>query len=224
MKSDIVIKIKNLIHVYTGYVDVPALQDISFEVKTGEKICIAGPSGSGKSTLLRCIGGMINPTSGQLYVAGHDLFRINSENKAIFRLKNIGFLFQDENLFPYLKIRENIALPLIINRNSKNDIKKRVEYLTNSLNISQHIDKFPFEISGGEKQRVSIAVALANDPQLIIADEPTASVDHDTAKVIIELLEKQIDENNRTLIYSTHDPFIMSKASRIIKLNSGRIE
>ena len=116
MKSDIVIKIKNLIHVYTGYVDVPALQDISFEVKTGEKICIAGPSGSGKSTLLRCIGGMINPTSGQLYVAGHDLFRINSENKAIFRLKNIGFLFQDENLFPYKKIREYIALPFIINR------------------------------------------------------------------------------------------------------------
>ena len=204
--------------------DAPALVDVSLDIRAGERVCLMGPSGSGKTTLLNLIGCLDKPTEGKLMVADTDVLHLDRKQSASFRGNNIGFIFQDFNLIPILTVFENIEYPLLMVQNvSPGDRKKRVMTLLEAVGMIEQKDKFPDQISGGQKQRVAIARALVTNPKLVLADEPTANLDHKTAYLVIELMKKMRDEFQTTFIFSTHDQKIVGEAEIIYALEDGEI-
>lgn len=207
-----------------GDVDVPALRDVDFTIEPGAFVAFVGPSGSGKSTLLNLIGCLDHPTGGNLTVLDTDVATLDRRAAADFRGKHIGFVFQDFNLIPVLTVYENIEYPLIMVQDWPDEKRrKQVTRLLEAVGMSGQGNKRPDQISGGQKQRVAVARALATNAQLVLADEPTANLDHDTAYRIIELMKKMRNELGTTFVFSTHDPKIMAAAEVIFTLEDGRI-
>jgi putative ABC transport system ATP-binding protein len=219
------IQAEHLIKTYrAGEVEVTAVKDAEFSIEAKSFVAFVGPSGSGKSTLLNMIGCLDRPTSGSLRVLGVDVASLERRAAAEFRGRNIGFIFQDFNLIPVLSAYENIEYPLVmVQRRAPAERAKRVRELLDAVGMADQAAKRPDQLSGGQKQRVAIARALVGSSKLVLADEPTANLDHDTALRIIDLMKKMRDEFGTTFVFSTHDPKIMQAAEQTITLEDGAI-
>ena len=203
-------------------VRVEVFKDINMDVEKGQFTVIGGPSGSGKTTLLNIIGGIDKPTSGKIIVFGEDL-EVKDENfLASFRCDNIGFVFQSYNLVSTLTVAENVAFPMEWARKAGNQVRERVEELLDLVDLQRRAEHFPFQLSGGEQQRVAFARALANDPPLLLVDEPTGNLDLKTSKKIIQVLEALKNEG-KTIIVATHDEQILTLAQQKLFLEDGRL-
>jgi putative ABC transport system ATP-binding protein len=210
---------------YTGEVSVKALKGLSFEIDPSSFVSFVGPSGSGKTTLLNLIGCLDKPTSGKLKIAGTDVLHLDRKQSASFRGNNIGFIFQDFNLIPVLTVYENIEYPLLMVQSAPaSERKKRVTALLDAVGMIDQKNKYPDQISGGQKQRVAVARALVTNPKLVLADEPTANLDHKTAYLVIELMKKMRDEFKTTFIFSTHDQKIVGEAEILYTLEDGELK
>lgn len=209
----------------SGEVDVLAVKGIDFAIEAKSFVAFVGPSGSGKSTLLNMIGCLDHPTGGKLTVIDTDVATLDRRAAAEFRGKHIGFVFQDFNLIPVLTVYENVEYPLIMVQDWP-EAKRRnqVMRLLEAVGMSGQANKRPDQISGGQKQRVAIARALATDAKLVLADEPTANLDHDTAYRIIGLMKAMRDELGTTFVFSTHDPKIMGEAEVVFTLEDGHLQ
>ena len=206
-----------------GEIENMALENISFSVEAGAFAAIVGPSGSGKSTLLNLIGALDHPSSGDLQVCATQISSLSRTEAAKFRGDNIGFIFQDFNLIPVLTVFENVEYPLLMVRNWPAEKRReRVMQVLAAVGMVEQAEKKPDQISGGQKQRVAVARALVGEPKLVLADEPTANLDHDTAYRIINLMKQMRDDFGTTFLFSTHDPKIMSEAEQTFVLEDGR--
>jgi len=207
-----------------GDVDVPALRGIDFSIEPSSFVAFVGPSGSGKTTLLNMVGCLDKPSSGRLVVLGTEVAALDRRAAADFRGANIGFIFQDFNLIPVLSAYENIEYPLLMVQDWPADRRRaRVTELLEAVGMAEQAGKRPDQLSGGQKQRVAVARALTTHPKLVLADEPTANLDHGTAYRIIELMKKMRDGFGTTFIFSTHDPKIVGEAEVILTLEDGRL-
>ncbi len=223
--EEYVIITENLTEEYLlGKVVVPALRGVNLKIKRGEFAVIMGPSGSGKSTLLNLLGGLQKPTGGRVLINGVDLSTLNENQLAIFRRKNVGFVFQAYNLIPTLTAIENVELPMIFYNIPPNERKRRAEKLLHSLGLGDRLHHRPSELSGGEQQRVSIARALANNPEIILADEPTGNLDTKTGRRIMDEIVKVNRDFGKTIVMVTHDPEVAHFGDRIIHIRDGKIE
>jgi putative ABC transport system ATP-binding protein len=202
--------------------EVEVLKDITLNVARGEFVAICGPSGSGKTTLLNIISGIDRPTSGKVIVLGQDLTIQDEDFLAEFRCSNVGFVFQSYNLVSTLTVAENVAFPMEWSRKPELEIEKRVAELLETVGLQHRSDHFPAQLSGGEQQRVAFARALANNPQIVLADEPTGNLDMKNGQKITQML-KMLKTNGKTVIASTHDPEITQLADRILCLEEGRL-
>lgn len=200
-----------------------AIQDISFSVQEGEFVGIMGASGSGKTTLLNCISTIDTVSAGHIYLNGTDVTEINEKQIARFRRENLGFVFQDFNLLDTLTISENIALALTINRVPAGEIDSRVREIAGKLNITDILDKYPYQVSGGQKQRCACARAIINQPKLILADEPTGALDSHSSQMLLSAIQSINETLGATILMVTHDAFSASYANRILFLRDGTI-
>jgi putative ABC transport system ATP-binding protein len=219
------IKVYDLVVDYLlGKVVVPALRGINLNIKRGDFISIMGKSGSGKSTLLQVIGGLQRPTKGKVFIGDIDITKLNENSLAIFRRKNIGFVFQSYNLIPTLTAIENVELPMIFFNKNLKERRERAIFLLTKFKLEERINHKPSELSGGEQQKVAIARSLANDPEIILADEPTGNLDSKTGESIMgEFLN--INKNfNKTVIVVTHAREVAEYANKIIHIKDGNIE
>jgi putative ABC transport system ATP-binding protein len=205
-------------------IQVHALRDIDLQIEAGSFLAFIGPSGSGKTTLLNLIGCLDKPTSGSLEVAGVDVLQLDRKAAAKFRGEKIGFIFQSFNLLPVLTVFENIEYPLVmVQSEAAAERRRRIEQLLEAVGMNQQKDKLPEQLSGGQKQRVAIARALVTRPELVLADEPTANLDHETAGMIIRLMKQMRDNFGTTFIFSTHDTRIIGAAELVYTLEDGRL-
>ena len=213
--------------VSTWFGDPPArteaLRDVSFSVEHNEMLYIVGPSGSGKTTLLSVISGILRPNAGTVLVEGKDIWRLGTDALADFRLHNLGFVFQDYHLFPRLTTLENIAVPLILRRVPWSEGLARARRVLKVVELEDKAELPPKRLSGGEQQRVAIARAIVAEPDLLILDEPTASLDGDTGRRILAFVRNQVLSDRRAILVVTHDERIYDYASRIIRMEDGRI-
>jgi putative ABC transport system ATP-binding protein len=205
-----------------GDAKVEVLKDVSLNVATGEFVAICGPSGSGKTTLLNIISGIDKPTSGKIVVFGEDLAEKDEDFLADFRCNNVGFVFQSYNLVSTLTVAENVAFPMEWSRKPVKEIEERVAKLLNTVGLQHRANHFPAQLSGGEQQRVAFARALANDPKLLLADEPTGNLDAKNGQKIVQILQ-MLKTNAQTVIVSTHDAQIMQLADQKLCLDDGRL-
>jgi len=207
-----------------GEMVVQALRGVSFEIEPASFVSFVGPSGSGKTTLLNLLGCLDKPTEGALTVAEIDVASLDRKASAAFRGRNIGFIFQDFNLLPVLTVYENIEYPLLmVQKVPSGERRQRVSALLEAVGMADQRDKYPDQISGGQKQRVAIARALVTNPKLVLADEPTANLDHDTAYMVLNLMKKMRNEFKTTFIFSTHDQKIVGEAETIFTLEDGKL-
>ena len=217
-----ILRVENLCKNYgKGETLVKALDNVSFTAEKGEFIAIVGSSGSGKSTLLHILGGVDRPTSGKVYVEGEDVYKLNENNLAIFRRRQVGLIYQFYNLIPILNVKENITLPILLD-NKKPD-EKYLDELIETLGLTNRVSHLPNELSGGQQQRVSIGRALMNRPALLLADEPTGNLDSKASREIVELLKLSNHKYKQTIIMITHDHNLALNADRIITLEDGKI-
>ena len=200
-----------------------AIQDISFSVQEGEFVGIMGASGSGKTTLLNCISTIDTVSAGHIYLDGTDVTGINEKQIARFRRENLGFVFQDFNLLDTLTISENIALALTINKVPAGEIDGRVLEMAGKLNITDILDKYPYQVSGGQKQRCACARAIINQPKLILADEPTGALDSHSSQMLLSTIQSINEDLGATILMVTHDAFSASYANRILFMRDGAI-
>jgi putative ABC transport system ATP-binding protein len=207
-----------------GEITVQALKGVSFTIEPASFVSFVGPSGSGKTTLLNLIGCLDKPSDGSLRVADTDVVRLDRNQGAAFRGKHLGFIFQDFNLIPVLTVFENIEYPLLmVQKVSPEERKKRVMALLQEVGMSDQKDKYPDQISGGQKQRVAVARALVTEPKLVLADEPTANLDHATAFGVLQLMKKMKDEMKTAFVFSTHDQKIVGEVEVVYSLEDGEL-
>ncbi len=217
-----ILKTSNLKKYYgNGENLVKAIDNANIDIKEGEFVAIVGKSGSGKSTLLHMMGGLDNPTEGKVYINDKDIFSLKEEELAIFRRRNIGFIFQNFNLIPSLNVWENITLPVGLDGKEIN--KPFVTDIINSLGLESKVDALPNTLSGGQQQRVAIARALVARPAIILADEPTGNLDSKTSDEVMSLLKTMIKKYNQTLVMITHDEAIAQMADRVIYIEDGKV-
>lgn len=200
-----------------------AINDISFSVEPGEFLGIMGASGSGKTTLLNCISTIDTVSAGHIYLEGADITEIKPKSLARFRRENLGFVFQDFNLLDTLTISENIALALSINKTPAKDVEPRILDIAGKLNIRDILDKYPYQVSGGQKQRCACARAIVNNPKLLLADEPTGALDSHSSQMLLSTIQSIHEQLGATILMVTHDPFTASYANRILFLQDGEI-
>ncbi len=200
-----------------------AIDNISFDVEEGEFIGIMGASGSGKTTLLNCISTIDAVSSGHIYLENEDITEIKEQEIARFRRENLGFIFQDFNLLDTLTIEENIALILTINKISENEIDAKILEIARKLGIEEILQKYPYQVSGGQKQRCAACRAIVNHPKIILADEPTGSLDSKAARQLLEMMEDMNQALHATILMVTHDPFSASYCKKILFLKDGKI-
>ncbi len=216
------IRVKNLCKTYgEGENEVKAVNNVSFSVDKGEFVAIVGSSGSGKSTLLHLLGGLDNVTSGKVFIGGKDISAYHEETLAIMRRRKIGFIFQSFNLIPILTVRENIKMPILLD-NAKPD-QEYLDELIEMLGLTDRQDHLPNQLSGGQQQRVAIARAMANNPAIILADEPTGNLDKQNTKEVVQLLKSSVKKYEQTLILITHEMSIAGMADRVITISDGQI-
>ncbi len=221
-----IIEIQNLKKDYAlGKTTVNALRGINFIVEEGEFLSVVGPSGSGKTTLLNVIGCIDFATAGTVKVGSTEITKLNDRQITDIRLHKIGFIFQTFNLIPVLDVLENVEFPLLLMKNvSKTEVKKRAEKLIEAVGLKEFIKHRPAELSGGQRQRVAIARALVTNPDIVLADEPTANLDSVTGESILEIMREMNKAEKTTFIFSTHDVNILKYAQRTVKLKDGLIE
>ncbi|WP_313804507.1 ABC transporter ATP-binding protein [Cytobacillus sp.] len=200
-----------------------ALEDIDLEIKEGEFIGIMGPSGAGKSTLLNILSTIDTPTSGEIIIADQNIFTMKEEQLSDFRRNNLGFIFQDYNLLDTLTVKENILLPLALSKVPAKEIENRVEIIADTFGIQGILDKYPYHISGGQKQRTAASRAMVTKPSLILADEPTGALDSKSAADLLESLTALNEQNHSTIMMVTHDAFAASFCKRILFIKDGGI-
>lgn len=201
--------------------ELKVLHDISLEIKEGEMLGIIGKSGCGKTTLLKTLGGMLKPTSGKIFYQGKDIYQYTNEALADYRRLNVGMIFQDYKLINNISVRENIMIPLILNHDDIEYAISKSEEMARILMVEDKMECYPYELSGGEKQRVAIGRALINNPNVILADEPTGNLDPKTTEDVINLLLKIKKKYNKTVIIVTHDMEIGTYCDRMIKIDQG---
>lgn len=198
-----------------------ALDGVDLNINQGEFVAIIGASGSGKSTLLNMIGGLDNPTSGEVQIGGKEIGNMNADELTVFRRRNMGFIFQNYNLIPVLNVLENITLPIELDGKSPDE--SFITEIIDILGLKEKIYKMPSQLSGGQQQRVAIARALASKPSIILADEPTGNLDSVTSEEVLGLMKKMSEQFHQTIVMITHDPNIASKADRTIKISDGKV-
>jgi putative ABC transport system ATP-binding protein len=220
-----IVAVRNVVKEYRlGQVVVPALRNVSLEVNAGEFLSIAGPSGSGKTTLLNLIGGVDTPTSGTVEVSGRDTSRLSERALTSLRLHHLGFIFQSFNLVNVLTVFQNVEFPMLLQgKHSSKERRARVMGLLEQVGIAEYAKHRPNELSGGQRQRVAVARALVTQPQIVLADEPTANLDSVTGQNIIDLMREMNRKAGTTFIFSTHDPKVMAHASALVRLADGKI-
>ena len=201
----------------------PALQGVTFQVKSGEFSAIVGPSGSGKTTLLNLIGALDVPTEGRVQVLGHDIETLSKRQRSDLRLHSLGFVFQAYNLIPVLTARENVEFVLEL-QGVKRDRRSRAQALLDQVGLTEFAERRPNQLSGGQQQRVAVARAVASNPQLVLADEPTANLDGENAELLLELMKDLNEQQGITFLFSTHDARVVAYARRVITLVDGRID
>ena len=218
--------VRNLKKVYTtrlGSNQVQALSNVNFSVEQGEYVAIMGESGSGKTTLLNILASLDRPTGGEVILNGKNTVDIKEKELSAFRRKNLGFVFQDFNLMDSLSVKENIMLPVLLDKKEQKECEEKAEALEKQFGIEHLQEKNPYELSGGERQRVAICRALINDPSIIFADEPTGNLDSKSGKVVAEEFRKINEELGKTLLMVTHDPQMASRCKRVIFLKDGYV-
>jgi putative ABC transport system ATP-binding protein len=219
-----VVKIDNAVRVYKiGAVETQALRGVNLSIDSGEFAALVGPSGSGKTTLLQLIGCLDQPTSGSVWIDGQDVTRLNRNQRADMRRGHIGFIFQFFALIPTLTAYENVEMPLLLNGHSPKERHDRVMELLKAVDLVDRAKNRPDQLSGGQQQRIAIARALAPKPALILADEPTANLDTENGKQVMEIMEKLNKETGVTFVFATHDPRVIKYARRIITMRDGLI-
>ncbi|MGQ9848532.1 MAG: ABC transporter ATP-binding protein [Aggregatilineaceae bacterium] len=220
-----VLRIQSVQKTYTsGCAQCAVLKDITLEVATGEFVVLLGASGSGKSTLLNLISGIDQPDHGRIIIDGTDITRLSETARTIFRRDHIGIVFQFFNLIPTLNVLENVTLPLELRGESRQHCEERARYLLRRVGLEDRAGDFPDKLSGGEQQRVAIARALIQQPELVLADEPTGNLDRENGRRVLALLTELTREAGRTLIMATHDPAIVPLANRVIRIQDGQLQ
>jgi putative ABC transport system ATP-binding protein len=209
---------------HLGETRVDALRGLSLEIAKGEFLSVAGPSGSGKTTLLNMIGCMDSPSSGTVRVDGVEVERMSDAERTHYRRDKIGFIFQSFNLIPALDVYENIEFPLLLKGNrSRKDRERAVMHFVEEVGLEARVRSRPGELSGGERQRVAIARALVTQPVIVLADEPTANLDSDTGLKVVTLMRTINELEKTTFIFSTHDPEVMARARRVVRIHDGKV-
>lgn len=203
--------------------EAPALHQVSLDIEAQERICLMGPSGSGKSTLLNLLGGIDTADSGTVHVDGVAILELKDKAMSLFRNQTLGFVFQSFNLIPVLTVFENVEYPLLMQKLGKGERRDRVHQVLESVGLLSFAKRGSEQLSGGQRQRVAIARALVHRPKLVLADEPTAALDHKTGAGIMELLVSMNREEGTTLVFSSHDPAVSKHADRIVQLADGQI-
>ncbi|GAB6477412.1 MULTISPECIES: ABC transporter ATP-binding protein [Bacillus] len=206
-----------------GNTEVTALHPISLDVKAGEFIGIVGPSGSGKSTLLSIAGALLSPSKGDIYIREQNITQLSEKEMTDIRLKKIGFIFQFANLVPYLNVKEQLLYIAKLKKENKQDSEKRADHLLAAFGLGERKNHYPNQLSGGEKQRVAIARAFMNNPDLILADEPTASLDSKRAREVVEMMKREVKESQKAAIMITHDERMLDVCDRILTLRDGKL-
>ncbi len=218
------IKVHDIVKDYTsGETTVHALRGVSLEIEGGDFLSIAGPSGSGKTTLLNIIGCIDSSDAGEIIIGDQKVSSMTKKELAHFRRHNLGFVFQSFNLIPVLSAYENVAFALNLLNMKEEEIRERTMHLLKEVGLEGMENRRPAKLSGGQQQRVAIARALIKNPGIILADEPTANLDSDTGKAVLELMKQMNEKHKATFIFSTHDPMVMDFADRLVQLHDGRI-
>ncbi|MDM5194298.1 ABC transporter ATP-binding protein [Bacillus hominis] len=218
------LKLDNVSKVYgEGNTEVTALHPISLDVKAGEFIGIVGPSGSGKSTLLSIAGALLSPSKGDIYIREQNITKLSEKEMTDIRLKKIGFIFQFANLVPYLNVKEQLLYIAKLKKDNKQESEKRANHLLAAFGLGERKNHYPNQLSGGEKQRVAIARAFMNNPDLILADEPTASLDSKRAREVVEMMKREVKESQKAAIMITHDERMLDVCDRILTLRDGQL-
>ena len=218
-----VIKVKGLHKTYEGAVPVKAVNGIDLMISEGEFTALKGPSGCGKTTLLNLLGGLDQPNSGSIIIAGTDITSLSDTELIDFRLHNIGFVFQAYNLIPVLSATENVSFIMLLQNRPKNERLERANQLLNAVGLQGKEDKRPGQLSGGQQQRVAVARALASKPKFVLADEPTANLDSESTTKLLEIMLQLNKQENMTFVFATHDDRVISKAKRVIGVSDGKI-
>ncbi|MEH7885174.1 ABC transporter ATP-binding protein [Bacillus sp. JJ1609] len=222
----VILEAKNIVKVYggaSGEGAMTALGGISFSIKQGEFVAIMGPSGSGKTTLLNVLSGIDEPTSGETTISGQELNSMTGDELALYRRRQLGFVFQDFNLLDSLTVKENIILPMVLEKRTAAEMEEKVRRIASLFDIEEILQKYPYHISGGQQQRAAVSRALVNDPAIIFADEPTGNLDSKSSAVIMECFEKIVDELSTTILLVTHDVFAASYCHKVIFIKDGLI-
>jgi putative ABC transport system ATP-binding protein len=223
--SDAAVEVHGLVRTFVeGDQRVEALKGIDLAVARGEFAAVAGPSGSGKTTLFNLVGGLDEPTAGEVRLEGRPLAGLSRRELARLRLERIGFVFQAYNLIPVLSAFENVEYPLILRKAPPAERKKRVTELLGAVGLGDLMHRRPGQMSGGQQQRVAIARSLVCDPAVVLADEPTANLDSTTGHALLDLMASLNRERGLTFLFSTHDPMVMGAARRLVRLHDGRVE
>jgi putative ABC transport system ATP-binding protein len=218
------VKVMNLRKVYkTGELEYEALKGMDFEVEEGDMFMILGPSGSGKTTLLNCLSGIDDPTAGSILINNVDIAKLSDDEKTKFRAENMGFVFQAYNLIDVLTAKENVALPLLARGISEKEANEKAIEVLRAHGLGHVVDKFPSQISGGERQRVAVSRALAGNPKIIWADEPTGALDTKTSFMVMDFMKELNERNHQTFVIVTHDEKIVKYASAVLRIDSGQI-
>jgi len=224
-KNGALIRLRQITRTYReGALEVLALRGVDLDIAEGEFTALAGPSGSGKTTLLNIIGGLDKPTSGRIEVDGTDITRLDKGAAADFRLDRVGFIFQAFNLVPVLTAYENAEFTLLLRGIPPGDRRAKVKPLLERVGLGEMMDRKPHELSGGQQQRVAIVRALATSPALVLADEPTANLDSETSGDLLDLMLELNQELKTTFLFSTHDPAVIERARRVVRLLDGRVD
>ena len=219
-----IIEIKDLFKVYDEKsLPIHAVNGVNLTIQAGEFTAIVGPSGSGKTTLLNIVGGLDDPTSGDVIIDGVNINELSSRQKTDFRMRNIGFVFQSYNLIPVFTSRENVEFIMHLQGKPKEERENRTKEMLEAVGLGDRMNSRPNKLSGGQQQRVAVARALASKPKFILADEPTANLDSKSTENLLEIMEKLNSEENITFIFSTHDQRVVNKAKRVITLQDGAI-
>jgi len=219
-----VVKIENITRTYqVGKVETKALRGVNLSISSGEFTALVGPSGSGKTTLLQMIGCLDQPTSGRVTIDGKEVTALNRNQRADMRKGHIGFIFQFFALIPTLTAYENVEMPLLLNGHSPKERRDRVMELLKAVDLTERANNRPDQLSGGQQQRVAIARALAPKPALILADEPTANLDTENGKQVMEIMKRLNKETGETFVFATHDPRVINYATRVVTLEDGLI-
>jgi putative ABC transport system ATP-binding protein len=220
--GDPLIQIDHVVKVYRrDALEIPVLNDLNLKVPAAEYVALMGPSGSGKTTLLNLIAGIGQPTRGRIVIGGRDISQISQTELARWRSRTVGFIFQLYNLLPVLTAFENVELPLLLTKLSKKERRQHVETALSIVSLSDRMDHYPRQLSGGQEQRVAIARAIVSDPAILVADEPTGDLDAKSADEILELLNRLNREFHKTIVMVTHDPKAAGRAHRMVHLDKG---